>query len=74
MLFNKILEKIIKICILENFSKFEVKFVSPCSKSYRLYHTSTQQCGHGPKANMGLKYIAKLKKETKKQTNKTHNW
>ena len=40
MLFNKILGKIIKIFILENFSKFVVKFVPICSKNYRLYHKS----------------------------------
>ena len=39
MLFNKILEKTMTICVLEIFSKFVVKIVLICSKSYRLYHT-----------------------------------
>ena len=34
MLFNKILEKIMKICILENFSKFKI---SKANVDFRLY-------------------------------------
>ena len=72
MMFNKILGKIIKICIFENFSKFEVKFVSVCSKSYRLYHTGMQWCifsiwEHGPKV------CTKILKNNKTNKKNAHN-
>ena len=62
-----------KICILENFSKFEVKFVSISSKSYRLYNTSTQQRSifyweHWPKKYTKIFKNNKIKKHATANT------
>ena len=68
MLFNKILGKIIKICILENFSKFEVKFAS-------YYITPVHSGVVFSNGNMGLKCIyTRILKNNKrnKQQKKTH--
>ena len=59
MLLNKMLKKIMKICVLEDFSKFEVKFVTICKKSYRIYHTSTQYAVFSNR-NIDLKRIPKF--------------
>ena len=62
MLFNKILEKIIKICFLQNFSKFEVKFLPVRAADYI---TPVRSSAAFPNRNMGLKRIPKFKKTTK---------
>ena len=59
MLFNKILENIIKICVLENFSKFEVKFVPICSKRVQIVSHQYAVAVFSNR-NMGLKRIPKF--------------
>ena len=75
MLLNKILGKIIKISILENFSYIEVKFLSIGRISYRLYHTSTQWCGkHGTKEYTKMLTNNKTNKQKQQQERtRTHN-
>ena len=70
MLFSKILEKIIEICIIENFSKFEI---TKANINIILY-TRNQSVAKAtdyittvlPNRNIGLKLVPKSKKKTHK--------